>query len=104
MIKKIVFLSLFFYLLTLLQTSFFIHFSRIVPNFVLISIILINLFEKEKNSDFGLISAVLGGFFLDVFSENSLNIFGFYLLISIFIYLFIKFVFKKYLGPAFKLS
>ena len=97
MIKKITIFILFFYLLVLLQTSFFPHF---LPNLVLIAIILINFFEEPKTL-LGVFLAFFGGFFLDIFSEN---FFGFWTLISITISIFIKFVFKKYVYPVIKLS
>lgn len=92
--KKYLVLILFLYFLTLFQTSFLIHFniSGIIPNLILISVILINFFESpSKNS--GIFSAFIGGFFLDIFSEN---FFGFWTLILIIITLFIKFILKKY--------
>ena len=92
MIKKIIFAIVGFYLLTLLQSSFFVHFSNYVPNFVLIAVILINLLEKQKNN-FGIISSLIGGFFLDVFFSSYI---GYYVLISFFISISIKFIFKKY--------
>ena len=84
----------FFYILVLLQTSFLVYFNIIgfIPNLILIAIVLINLFEeKEKNA--GIYSAFIGGFFLDIFSEKP---FGFYILISIAIAIFIKYVIKRY--------
>ncbi|TKJ18844.1 MAG: rod shape-determining protein MreD [Promethearchaeota archaeon Loki_b32] len=92
MIKKIVFVIIGFYFLVLLQSSFFVHFSNYVPNFVLIAVVLINLFEKQKNN-FGIISSLIGGFFLDVFFSSYI---GYYVLISFFISIFMKFIFKRY--------
>ena len=94
MIKKISILIAIFYLLTLLQTSFLVHFNikGIIPNLVLIAIILLNLFEQHKSYT-GLISAFFGGFFLDIFSENFI---GFYVLILVGLAISIKFIFKKY--------
>jgi len=80
MIKKITIFILFFYLLVLLQTSFF---------------------PQEPKTLLGVFLAFFGGFFLDIFSEN---FFGFWTLISITISIFIKFVFKKYVYPVIKLS
>lgn len=93
MIKKIVIFTLFFYLLVLLQTSFFPHFFKIFPNLILISIVFINFFEKIKNFS-GIYFAFLGGFFLDIFSER---FFGFWILISLILAIFIKFFIKKYI-------
>jgi len=92
MIKKVIFAIVGFYFLTLLQSSFFVHFSNYTPNFVLIAVVLINLFEKQKNN-FGIVSSLIGGFFLDVFFSTNI---GYYLLISFLISIFIKFIFKKY--------
>jgi len=93
MVKKILILTLFLYFLTLLQTSFFIHFSRYFPNLILITIVFINFFAPQNEEWWGIVSAILGGFFLDIFSEN---FFGYYILISLGISFFINFVLKKY--------
>ena len=88
MSKKILILIIALYCLTLFQTSFFVHFSifGVIPNFVLIAVILWNFFEQPK-SNLGIYSALIGGFFLDVFSGRPI---GFYILI------FIKFILKKH--------
>jgi len=98
MAKSILVAILGFYLLSLLQTSFLVHFTTPLkwvgwsPNFILILVILLNLYEKpEKN--FGIFSAIIGGFFLDIFSER---FFGFWVLILIGLSIFIKFLVKKY--------
>jgi len=87
-------LILSFYILALLQSSFLVHFdiSGYVLNFILIVTIFINLFEKPQKN-LGIISAFIGGFFLDIFSENFL---GFYILILLAISIFIKFILKRY--------
>ncbi|MFQ6049825.1 MAG: rod shape-determining protein MreD [Candidatus Paceibacterales bacterium] len=100
MAKKIAIFVLSLYFLTLLQTSFFVHFFSYLPNLVLVTIIAINLSEPQKNN-FGIFSAIIGGFFLDIFSENFI---GFYIFISISLAIFIKFFFKKYIQPVFKLK
>lgn len=82
-----------FYILTLFQTSFFPHLPLgYFLNFVLIIVVLINLFEAPKGK-LGLFSAFFGGFFLDIFSENFI---GFWVLILLAISIFIKFIFKKH--------
>ena len=94
MIKRILILLAVFYLLALLQTSFFIHFKLwgVVPNFILISAILINVFEKpQKNT--GVLAGFIGGFFLDIFSSNPI---GFYALILLAASFLIKIIFRKY--------
>lgn len=92
MIKKIILITLAFYFLILLQSSFFVHFSNYVPNFILIAVILINLFEEQKNS-FGIISSLIAGFLLDVFFSSYI---GYWVLICFLISIFIKLIFKRY--------
>ena len=101
MIKKIAIIIIFFYALALLQTSFLVHFSinGMIPNLILISVILINIFESPEKK-YGILSAFIGGFFLDVFSEN---IFGFKILILMGTACFIKLMLSKYVRlPIFK--
>ena len=94
MIKKILILILSLYILTLLQSSFLVHFNigGIVPNLVLMVVILISLFENPQKN-LGIFSAFIGGFFLDIFSEN---LFGFWILILLALSIFIKFLLKYY--------
>jgi len=80
-LKNILISILILYFLVLLQTSFFVHFNLwgIVPNFVIILVILWNFFEKEKSFlSLGFLIALIGGFFLDIFSSWP---FGFYIVI-----------------------
>jgi len=93
MIKKVVSIVFLLYLLAMLQTSFFVHFFDYIPNLILIVIILVNLFEKEE-SYFGVFTAFVGGFYLDIFSGR---FFGLYFLLSFLISLFIKLVIKDYI-------
>jgi rod shape-determining protein MreD len=67
-------------------------------NLVLISVILINLFEKTKNYS-GILSAFLAGFFVDIFSESFI---GFHILIFLLFSLFIKHFLKRYVQPFWK--
>jgi len=99
MFKKILISIIVFYFLVLIQTSFLVHFNilGIVPNLVLISVVLWNLFEKSKNY-FGLYVALIGGFFLDIFSNYFI---GFYILILFTLVIFLKLVFKKYVRVPF---
>jgi len=94
MVKKILLLFFSFYILTLFQSSFLIHFHFWGPisNLLLISVILINLFESQ-NSNLGFFSAAILGFFSDIFSENFL---GLHILIFLFISVLIKYFFKKH--------
>lgn len=100
---------LFLYLLTLFQTSFFPHFQQFLPAphfgggviLVIITVILINLFQNQKEN-LGFFSAFFGGFFLDIFSENFI---GFWVLILLGTAFFIKYIFKKYVRfPIFQKS
>lgn len=99
MFKKILISIIVFYFLVLIQTSFLVHFNilGIVPNLVLISVVLWNLFEKSKNY-FGLYAALIGGLFLDIFSNRFI---GFYILISFALAIFLKLVFKRYVRIPF---
>lgn len=94
MIKRFLITLTVFYLLALLQTSFFIHFRiwGAVPNLILILIMLINVFEKPKNNT-GLLAGIIGGFFLDIFSSNFI---GFYTLILLALSFLIKVILRKY--------
>ncbi len=96
---KILISIIVFYFLVLIQTSFLVHFNilGIVPNLVLISVVLWNLFEKSKNY-FGLYAAFIGGFFLDIFSSRFI---GFYVLILFALAIFIKLIFKRYVRIPF---
>ncbi len=102
MLKKVILILFLLYILTLIQSSFLVHFTifGIVPNLVLILVLLINLFTP-LNDWFGVISALIGGFFLDVFSSASFGFFGFYTLIFLILSLFLNFILKKYVEVPF---
>ena len=97
---KIILIPL-FYILTLFQTSFLTHFNIFLegflgwtPNLVLIAVILITIFENpDSRTNLGVEAAFVGGFFLDIFSENFI---GFHILILIILAFFIKFILRKY--------
>ncbi len=74
MLRKIIFLVIVSYILVLLQSSFLIHFNILgaIPNFILILVFLLNFFE-EPNEHWGIFGAVIGGFFLDIFSTSFLG-------------------------------
>ncbi|RLC34944.1 MAG: hypothetical protein DRZ76_01495 [Candidatus Nealsonbacteria bacterium] len=57
-----------FYLLLAVQTTFLLYFPLI-----LISVFLINLFEKPQDFT-GVLVALIGGFFLDIFSSGIIGI------------------------------
>ena len=103
MFKKIAILIVFFYFLTLAQTSFFARFDicGYQINFVLFAVILISFFaprkfaEKDKWSArwLGIASALAGGFFLSMFSNYP---FGFEILILVCVAGFMKFIIERY--------
>jgi len=95
--KKAILAFIIFGFLVLLETSFFVHFKFLNTFsfiFILIILVLINLFEKEKET-LGIYSALIGGFFLDLFSEK---IFGFWLILCFLISFFVKFFVKRYVS------
>ncbi|MCK4453822.1 rod shape-determining protein MreD [Candidatus Parcubacteria bacterium] len=101
MLKKILFLIIVFYILTLFQTSFmpFFDINGLTINLVLVLVILINLFEVPEKK-IGLWSAFMAGFFLDVWSSMP---FGIEILIFVLVAVFIKFILKKYVQiPTFE--
>ena len=75
MVKKILILIIIFYFLALIQTSFLIHFNILgtVPNLILILVCLLSFFEKPKEY-WGIFGALLGGFFLDIFSNSFMGL------------------------------
>lgn len=102
MLQKIVFFIFFFYFLVLIQTSFLAHFSffGLAPNLVLLAVFLINLFSDLKWP--GFTAAFIAGFYLDIFSIGANIFFGFYTLISIMIFLFLKLISRYVQIPLFK--
>jgi len=104
MIRKILFFIFFFYISILIQTSFLVHFNiwGIVLNLVLIVVVLINLFSSDRR--LGIISAAVGGLYLDIFSFGGLfGFFGSYTLILIGFSLLLKITLNKYVRiPIFK--
>lgn len=93
MVKNILVLILFFYILALVQTSFLAHFTLwgYAPNLILIAVILLNIFSADVK--LGIAAAAVGGFFLDVFSSNFI---GFWILTLLVISIFINFILKRY--------
>jgi len=91
--KKLLFFTFLIYFLILLQESFFVHFFPYLPNIILVVICLVNLFE-EREDNFGIYLSLVGGFFLDIFSET---FFGFYVVTLLLMSFFIKIVFKNYI-------
>jgi len=103
MVKRIIFFFLFFFVLILLQASFLAHFAfkGMAFNLFLLTIILICLFSREL--DFAVASALIGGFYLDIFSLGKIGFFGFYTLIIFGLAFLIRLVIRKYVQfPIFK--
>ncbi|MFA4999008.1 MAG: hypothetical protein WC514_03235 [Candidatus Paceibacterota bacterium] len=99
--RKFLFLFLILYILCLLQTSFLVYFSikGFVLNLVLVTVILINIFENPREMT-GIFLAGFGGLFLDIFS---VRFFGFWMVILLLTAILLKFVLKEYVRfPAAK--
>lgn len=92
--KKFLIFSLFFFFLTLLQTSFFIHFSffGFYLNFIIIAQILITIFEDLKENR-AIYLSLVSGFFWDIFSAKPI---GFGILILFSITFILKIFLRKY--------
>jgi len=75
MLKKFLFFLLIFYVLALVQTSFFIRFNIFgqIPNLILAALFLIIVFDMGMAEIFPF-EAILAGLFLDVFSYHFLGI------------------------------
>ncbi|PIR02127.1 MAG: rod shape-determining protein MreD [Candidatus Nealsonbacteria bacterium CG_4_9_14_0_2_um_filter_37_38] len=86
------------YFFVLFQTSFLVYFNiaGFVPNFILILVIILSIFETSApkfSSSPGMWVAIFGGFWLDIFSSSPI---GFEVLICLAVSIFIKFVFKRH--------
>ncbi len=75
MLKRIIFLFFGFFLLAILQISFFSHFSILgqIPNLILSVLFLLVFFEKADET-FLLPGIFFAGFFSDIFSSRLLGI------------------------------
>jgi len=90
---KLFILILAFYLLLAIQTALLFYFPLI-----LISVLLINFFEKPQDFT-GVLAALFGGFFLDIFSSG---IIGIQALSFAALALFIKVILRRYVrGPVY---
>lgn len=92
--KKVLISALVFYFLILIQTSFLVHFAifSVVPNLILISVVIFNFFENPRKNS-GFLIAVIGGFYLDLFSNFQIGVSIFSLVILVFlIKKFLKFI------------
>lgn len=96
MVRKIIFFAVIFYILTLLQTSFLVNFSvsGFLPNFVLVAVVFINLFSSSVRDK--ILSALMGGFYLDVFLLGGGWFFGFYILVMLGLFIVLKIISEKY--------
>lgn len=86
-----------FYLLTLLQISFFPHFDikGLALNFPLIFLAIL-LFLQSPSKKSGWIVSFFCGFLLDIYSFRPQPFFGFYILISLVLCFLIKYILQKY--------
>jgi len=87
--RKFFFLIIFLYILALMESSFFIHFRILdgLPSFILISQILISLFEDPKENR-AIFSAFVAGALGDIFSERPIGL-------SLLILVSLSFLIKK---------
>lgn len=92
--SRIILFFLLFYILALVQISFFAHFPFLngIPNILIVFVFLLNLFENA-DSRAGMFAACVAGFFLDVFSQG---IFGFWIGMLFAGALLIKFLKRNY--------
>ena len=90
--KKGILIVLGFFILSLLQVSFLPHFAieGWVINIVLLSFIPIAVLASVKN---GLVAALAGGFFLDIYSHLP---FGFWIVIFLALFFCIRYIGKNY--------
>ena len=96
MIISIIILLYFF---ILLQVSFLAHFSPpgMIPNLIVAAAVLISIFERSE-SKLSIVSAVWGGFLLDIFSPTPI---GFWIFILLGISLFLRVVLSHYVRIPF---
>ncbi|MDD2696790.1 MAG: hypothetical protein PHE52_01360 [Candidatus Pacebacteria bacterium] len=103
MTKKIIFCIILFYILILIQTSFSVYFKvlDLIPNLVLIAVVFITLFTPQQW--WGVSAALIGGFYLDIFSLSNIGFFGFYTLVLLLFSFLSKIILQKYVRiPLFK--
>jgi rod shape-determining protein MreD len=92
-----------FYTISLLQTSFLVHFNFfgvIIPYITIIIVLLLNIFEKPDKK-YGIYGAGILGFFWDIFSTAPI---GFHLLFLAGLAFLIKILLKNYFQPVIRLS
>ena len=88
---KIFLIAFFWFLITIIQTGFISIFTEF--NLIVAIIIVVNLIE-DPESNFGLLGAFCGGFFLDL---NSTLPFGVFMVSSVLFSIIIKFILSKFL-------
>ena len=91
------------YTISLLQTSFLVHFNFfavIIPYITILIVLILNIFEKPDKKD-GIYGAAILGFFWDIFSPDPI---GFHLLFLVGLALLIKILLKNYFQPVIRLS
>ena len=88
---KFLLMGLFWFIIALVQTSFISAYTDF--NLIVLFIIIINLIENPE-SNFGIISAFLGGFFLDL---NTTFQFGLFTVGFVLFSLVIKIILLKFL-------
>ncbi|HNP79356.1 MAG TPA: hypothetical protein PKI00_00695 [Candidatus Pacearchaeota archaeon] len=93
-IFKIIFIGIIFYFLYFIQMSFLPFLNIFQFNFLLILVLIINIFEDPKNNN-GLYCAFFTGIYSDLFSPYFFGLItGIFLLVSI----LIKYVLLKYVN------
>ena len=99
MIKKILISIIIIYFLTLLETSFFVHFNifRWIPNVILLYVIIFNIIESPKKYG-GVYISIVAGFFVDIFSSNFI---GYSIIIFLATSLLLKLIFNRYVRIPF---
>ena len=84
--RNILAIIIFFYFLSLIQTSFLVPFnvSGKLPNLILVFVIYFVLLENPKEN-FGFFTAFVGGFYIDIFSSHPLGTTTIFLLVLTFL-------------------
>lgn len=90
--KKGFFLVISFFILAMLQVSFLPHFSLVgwVPNLVLISLVILAFVANPQT---GIVAALSGGFFLDLYSALP---FGFWIILSLALFFTARHILQHY--------
>jgi rod shape-determining protein MreD len=99
MIKRILISTIILYFLSLLETSFFVHFNvfRWIPSTLLLYVVIFNVLESPKKNA-GIYVSLIAGFLSDIFSSSFI---GFNIIIFLAVSLLLKFVFNRYVRLPF---